>query len=104
MEIRLQRNADAPRSLSAGSKQLERAIHIRGALHVDPYRRLGDAICVRNDPVEIPLTDLCVEIEPELRRFDRYLRVQATALDAVEHIDVVLGHFVGLVELRDVFS
>ena len=101
MEIRLQRDADARRSLAELTKQIECAIDVGRALHVEPdevVRGFG----VAHQLLQLLTGESGVDVEPEVRRFDGHLRVQAAGADRVHHRHVVSGHGSGVLDLGHV--
>ena len=57
-----------------------------------------------DEPLQIPETELLVEIEPELRRLHGNLRAQARRLDRVERGEVVPRDVLGLLNAREVLA
>ena len=94
MEVRLEAQAGPRRTLADAAEQRQRRIDVLAALHVDPDHvaaRLG-AI---DEGLQVCRAGVGAEVESELRQLDRHLRIESRRLDAVEQLQVVLGHLVG---------
>ena len=79
------------------AEQIERRIDVGRALHVDPDEvvALGRAI---DEPLQVAEAELLVEIEPELRRLHRDLRVETGGLHLIEHVEIMLRDLFGFVD------
>ena len=84
-------------------EQLERRIDVGRALHVDPEEVVA-LLGALEQPIEIALAQRAIEIEPELRRLDRDVRVEPGRRDLVEHLEVVLRDLLGFLGVRQVLA
>ena len=103
IEVRLERDADARGLRARALEQRDRRIDVRRALHVDPEEVLV-LLGARHEPVEVPLAQRRIEIEAELRRLDRDVRVEPGCGHAIEHVEIVQGDLLGFLDVRQVFS
>ena len=78
----------------ASAVQLERRIDVGRALHVDP-EEVAAPLGPLEDALEVALAQRAIEIEAELRRLDRDLRVEPGRRNLVEHVEVVLRDLLG---------
>ena len=103
IQIGLKRDANLRRPRARAPEQLQRRIDAGRALHVDPHEvtALGGTV---HQPLQVPVTEFFVEIEAELRRFDRDLRVDSGRVHFLEHVQVVFGHPFGFVDAGEVLA
>jgi hypothetical protein len=103
MQVRLNRDTDGRGTLARALEQVERAIDIRRALHVDPHE--AAALTGPLDQAQkILKTALRIEIQPQLRRLHRNLGVEAGLPDPVQRFEVMTGDVGGLVCARHVLA
>ena len=78
-------------------------IDVRRALHVDPEEVVA-LLGALDQPIEVAVAQRRIQVEPELRRLDGDLRVEPRGRDLVEHVEVVSGDLLGLLDARDVLA
>ncbi len=102
-QISLERQTHPVRAGSRAAVERERPVHVRGALHVDP-EEVAVRVGARKQAVQMPFAERRIEVEPELRRLDRYLRVEAGRGHRLEHFHVVVGNALSLFRRREVLA
>src|SRR5687767_15231714 len=88
IEVGLERQAYTPRFGAGAAVEVERRIDITRVLHVDP-QQVVPLIGAFEQPVHVALAQAAIEIQTELRRLDRNLRVESRSIDLVEHLQVM---------------
>ena len=103
IEVGLHRDADPRRLRARAAEQIERRIDVGRALHVDP-QEVAALLGPLDQPIEVRSHSAAIEIEPELRRLDRDVRVEPGGGDLVQHVEVVLRDLLGFLRAREVLA
>ena len=82
---------------------LDGRIDVRRPLHVDPHE-VAELLGALDQPIHVALAERAIEVEAELRRLDRDVRVEAGRRHLVEHLEVVLRDFLGFFGLGQVLA
>ncbi len=102
-QIRLDGDADARALRARALEELDRRIDVRRSLHVDPDE-VAALLGALDQAIHVALAQPAIEIEAELRRLDRDVRVEPGRLDLVEHLEIVLRDLLELLRLRQVLA
>lgn len=102
-EVGLEADAGSRRSFPHTAEQVEGAVHVRAALHVDPHHA-AERVGALDESQQVAVARLEPEVEAELGELDGDRRVEAVRLDPVHEIQVVPGYLPGLVEGGEVLA
>jgi hypothetical protein len=103
VQVGLDCDSDPIRLRARPTKQLESRIDVGRAFHVDPEEvvALGRPF---HQPVEVLLAHPAVQVEAELCRLHRDVRVEPHSRHTVQHVQIMLRHLLGFGGIGDVLT
>ena len=101
---RLQHDANLARAvLPERLEDVDRRFRVRRALHVDSHEEAG-GFGAFEDPSQVVDSGGGVDVQPELRQFERDVPFDAGVHDGVEQVEVLPRGYGGAVEAGDAFA
>ena len=102
IEIGLQANSKIGVTAQRAFINVERGIDIIAGFHVHPDR--GCLVFAADDVFEIFGAKVRRKIQAELRQLHRHFRREPRLVDAIQHLEIMLGDLTSFVAVGDIFA